>query len=171
MAPLAHNLRKRSEDFLISVISTGQHRELMEQSLETFQIRPDTDLGVMATGQTLAKISSAVLVKMEFHLLQNRPDAVLVHGDTSSALAAALASFYQKIPVGHVEAGLRTYNLRAPFPEEFNRQVISKISAWHFAPTESSASNLLKEEVEKAAIIVTGNTVKMETGYLKLAAA
>ena len=158
MAPVIHALREDRE-FSLTVCVTGQHREMLDQALETFSITPDLDLNLMAPGQELAHLTSSVLNEIGGALAKNRPDAVLVHGDTTTTLATAMASFYSHVPVGHVEAGLRTYNLQAPYPEEFNRQVISKIARWHFAPTEQSARNLVAEGIRDESITVTGNTV------------
>lgn len=158
MAPVIHALRE-DEAFSLMVCVTGQHREMLDQALEAFSIIPDYDLNLMKPGQDLAHLTSSALEAIRGLMMNNRPDAVLVHGDTTTTLATAMASFYSHIPVGHVEAGLRTYNLQAPYPEEFNRQVISKIARWHFAPTERSARNLVAEGIGREAITLTGNTV------------
>jgi UDP-N-acetylglucosamine 2-epimerase (non-hydrolysing) len=158
MAPLVHALKANS-DFQTQVCVTAQHREMLDQVLELFNIAADYDLNLMRPGQDLYDVTSSVLLGMRDVLRQAAPDAVLVHGDTTTASAAAIAGFYAGIPVGHVEAGLRTHNLRSPFPEEFNRQLVSKLARWHFAPTQSSRNNLLAEGISDSAIYVTGNTV------------
>ena len=158
MAPLVHAL-KASPALQTVVCVTAQHRQMLDQVLELFQISPDIDLNLMRAGQDLSDVTSRVLTGMRDVLKAQKPDAVLVHGDTTTALATAMAAFYENIPVGHVEAGLRTHDVRAPFPEEFNRQVISKIAQWHFAPTTLSKQNLLAEGIRDATITVTGNTV------------
>lgn len=157
MCPLVKELEKRS-DFSVSVCVTGQHREMLAQVLDVFGVEPNYDLAIMKEGQTLGEITAKVLTGMERVLEEERPDVVLVHGDTTTAFAAALACFYRQIPVGHVEAGLRTHNLKSPFPEEFNRQAVSLLCEYHFAPTERSAKNLLAEGRRKERIFVTGNT-------------
>jgi UDP-N-acetylglucosamine 2-epimerase (non-hydrolysing) len=158
MAPVVHAL-KASPGFQTVVCVTAQHRQMLDQVLGIFEIEPDIDLNLMRTGQDLFDVTSDVLIGMRDVLKNQAPDLVLVHGDTTTAYATATAAFYAGIPVGHVEAGLRTHNLLSPFPEEFNRQIISKIARWHFAPTESSRQNLLAENVPLENIIVTGNTV------------
>lgn len=158
MAPVVHAL-KASPGFQTVVCVTAQHRQMLDQVLGLFEIEPDIDLNLMRTGQDLFDVTSDVLIGMRDVLKNQVPDLVLVHGDTTTAYATATAAFYAGIPVGHVEAGLRTHNLLSPFPEEFNRQIISKIARWHFAPTESSRQNLLAENVPLENIIVTGNTV------------
>jgi UDP-N-acetylglucosamine 2-epimerase (non-hydrolysing) len=158
MAPVVHAL-KASPGFQTVVCVTAQHRQMLDQVLGLFEIEPDIDLNLMRTGQDLFDVTSDVLIGMRDVLKNQAPDLVLVHGDTTTAYATATAAFYAGIPVGHVEAGLRTHNLLSPFPEEFNRQIISKIARWHFAPTESSRQNLLAENVPLENIIVTGNTV------------
>ncbi len=158
MAPVVHALQSRPEiDTIVCV--TAQHRQMLDQVLTLFNIAPDIDLDLMQANQDLADITSRALVGLRDSFRQTKPDAILVHGDTTTALAAAMAGFYLGIPVGHVEAGLRTHNIHSPFPEEFNRQVISKIAYWHFAPTLNSQANLLAEGVNAASIHVTGNTV------------
>jgi UDP-N-acetylglucosamine 2-epimerase (non-hydrolysing) len=159
MAPLVHALRAAPEAFAVQVCVTAQHREMLDQALKIFDITPDIDLNVMQPGQDLFDITANVLVGMKKVLAEHQPDAVLVHGDTTTTLATAVAGFYAGVPVGHVEAGLRTHDLYAPFPEEFNRQVASKVTRWHFAPTALSRDNLLAERVPSEAIAVTGNTV------------
>jgi UDP-N-acetylglucosamine 2-epimerase (non-hydrolysing) len=158
MAPLVHALRA-SPALQTVVCVTAQHRQMLDQVLELFQIKPDIDLNLMRAGQDLSDITSRVLLGMRDVIKEQKPAAVLVHGDTTTALASAMAAFYESVPVGHVEAGLRTHNVHAPFPEEFNRQVISKIAHWHFAPTALSKDNLLAEGVKADDIMVTGNTV------------
>ncbi len=157
MCPLVNELKKRNGIEAI-VCVTGQHRQMLDQVLDIFQIIPDYDLSIMKNHQTLFDITINILDKIKRILELEKPDIVLVHGDTSTAFTTALASFYLQIPVGHVEAGLRTYNVFSPYPEEFNRQVISIISQFNFAPTELSKSNLLKEGKREEAIYVTGNT-------------
>ncbi len=159
MAPVFHALNRAPEEFDTHLCVTAQHRQMLDQVLEIFGMTPDMDLDLMKHGQDLFDVSASVLVGMRDVLRLHRPDAMLVHGDTTTSFGAALAGFYQGTPVGHVEAGLRTFNLQAPFPEEFNRQVVSKVAKWHFAPTELNRRNLLAERVADASIIVTGNTV------------
>ncbi len=158
MAPLVNILAKHKY-FISKVCVTGQHREMLDQVLELFSIRPDYDLKVMKQGQTLTDITSDIIKGLNPILLQDRPDLVLVHGDTTTAFAATLAAFYEKIEVGHVEAGLRTQNILSPWPEEANRKLISVLARWHFAPTRSAEDNLLKENISANKIMVTGNTV------------
>ena len=157
MCPLVNELKVRPE-FDVSVCVTGQHREMLEQVLRVFDVEPDYDMSIMKSGQTLFDITSLVLLGMKEILEDFGPDIVLVHGDTTTSFAAALACFYLQIPVGHVEAGLRTYNLKSPFPEEFNRQAVDLITNLYFAPTEQSRQNLLKEGRDPQSIFVTGNT-------------
>jgi UDP-N-acetylglucosamine 2-epimerase (non-hydrolysing) len=159
MAPLFHALKACPDQFETKVCVTAQHRQMLDQVLRFFEITPDIDLNLMKAGQDLYDITASVLLGMRDVLKQHKPDALLVHGDTTTSLAAAMAGFYAGVPVGHVEAGLRTHNLYAPFPEEFNRQVASKVTRWHFAPTEFSQQNLLNERVGEDQITVTGNTV------------
>jgi UDP-N-acetylglucosamine 2-epimerase (non-hydrolysing) len=159
MAPLVHRMRQEPEVFEVIVCVTGQHRHLLDQVLEIFGIAPDFDLNIMTPGQTLSDLTATILTKMSLILMKTRPDYVLVHGDTTTTFATALASFFLDIPVGHVEAGLRTNNLRSPFPEEFNRQAVSRLAHFHFAPTNLCAENLEKEGVLPERIAVTGNTV------------
>ena len=159
MAPLYHALKACPEQFETQVCVTAQHRQMLDQVLRVFEITPDIDLNLMKAGQDLYDVTSSVLLGMRDVLRQHKPDALLVHGDTTTSLAAAMAAFYGGVPVGHVEAGLRTNDVYAPFPEEFNRQVASKVTRWHFAPTEFSQQNLLKERVDEDQISVTGNTV------------
>lgn len=158
MAPLVHAF-KANPRFETIVCVTAQHRQMLDQVLNIFDIQPDIDLNLMKSGQDLYDVTSSVLLGMRDVLKTHQPDAVLVHGDTTTAYATAMAAFYAGIPVGHVEAGLRTHDIRSPFPEEFNRQVVTKVSHWHFAPTESSKQNLLDEHIAADTITVTGNTV------------
>lgn len=158
MCPLIKELRKRSS--IQSVVCvTAQHRQMLDQVLETFSVEPEYDLNIMKREQSLFDITVNILEKIKEVLEKEKPDAVLVHGDTSTAFVTALACFYLKIPVGHVEAGLRTYNIYSPYPEEFNRQAISSISTFNFAPTALSAQHLIQEGKDPATIYVTGNTV------------
>ena len=158
MCPLVNELKSRPSEFETVVCVTGHHREMLDQVLKVFDVEPDHDLHVMKPGQTLFDITSDVLLKIKAVLEEKRPDYVLVHGDTTTSFAAALAAFYLQIPVGHVEAGLRTRNLYSPWPEEFNRQAVDVISQWYFAPTETSRQNLLDEGKPADRIFVTGNT-------------
>jgi len=159
MAPLYHALKALPDEFDTQLCVTAQHRQMLDQVLKVFEITPDIDLNLMKPGQDLFDVTASVLTGMRDVLRTHMPDALLVHGDTSTTLAAAMAGFYLGVPVGHVEAGLRTHDLQAPFPEEFNRQVASKLTKWHFAPTAFSRQNLIDERVPDAAISVTGNTV------------
>ncbi|MGV4414272.1 non-hydrolyzing UDP-N-acetylglucosamine 2-epimerase [Chryseobacterium sp. T1] len=159
MAPLVKKLEQYKEQFKVSVCVTAQHRQMLDQVLRLFEIVPDYDLNIMKEGQDLYDVTSIVLVKMREVLTQIKPDIVLVHGDTTTSMAVALASFYQKIPVGHIEAGLRTHNIYSPWPEEVNRQLTGRIATYHFAPTQLSCQNLLDEKVKESNIIITGNTV------------
>ncbi len=159
MAPLVHTLRAEPDQFNVLVCVTGQHREMLDQALRLFEITPDIDLKVMRPGQDLFDVTASILTGMREVFATYQPDVVLVHGDTTTSLATAMAGFYAGVPIGHVEAGLRTYDLHAPFPEEFNRQIVSKLARWHFAPTILSSENLIGECVPKDSIIVTGNTV------------
>ncbi len=158
MAPLVHAFKGHPE-FETVVCVTAQHRQMLDQVLNIFEIHPEIDLNLMRTGQDLFDVTSAVLLGMREVFKEQKPDVVLVHGDTTTAYATATAAFYAGIPVGHIEAGLRTHDIHSPFPEEFNRQVVSKIARWHFAPTLSSQQNLLDEHLKAADITVTGNTV------------
>ena len=158
MCPLVNELKDRSDEFETVVVSTGQHREMLDQVLRVFGVIPDYDLHVMRSGQTLFDVTSNVLLGIRSIVEQEEPDVVLVHGDTTTSFAAALGAFYLKIPVGHVEAGLRTHDLYSPWPEEFNRQAVDVISEYYFAPTEASRSNLLEEGKPDGQIWVTGNT-------------
>jgi UDP-N-acetylglucosamine 2-epimerase (non-hydrolysing) len=159
MAPLIHALREMPNAFELTICVSGQHRQMLDQALRIFQIQPDIDLDLMKHGQDLTDVASSVLISMKEVLKEYQPDLLLVHGDTTTALAAAMAAFYLSIPVGHVEAGLRTFDLQRPFPEEFNRQVIAKIATIHFAPTQLCKDNLLSEGIKASSIHVTGNTV------------
>ena len=157
MCPLVNELKLRKNIQTI-VCVTGQHRQMLDQVLDTFHVVPDYDLSIMKERQTLFDVTTNILNKIKAVLERERPDVVLVHGDTSTTFAAALACFYLQIPVGHVEAGLRTYNINSPYPEEFNRQAVSIISKYNFAPTEKAKQNLLNEGKAKETIYVTGNT-------------
>lgn len=159
MAPLCHALRAKPDVFETLICVTAQHRQMLDQVLTVFDIVPDIDLNLMKPGQDLFDVTASVLLGMRDVLREHRPDILLVHGDTTTTLAAAMAGFYAGVPVGHVEAGLRTHDLYAPFPEEFNRQVASKLTRWHFAPTAASRNNLIAERVPDQQIAVTGNTV------------
>ena len=159
MCPLVLELKKNKDAFNVVVCVTGQHREMLDQVLNIFEIKPDYDLNIMTKGQDLYDVTSRVMLGLRDILKNVKPDYVLVHGDTTTSMAAALASFYQQIPVGHVEAGLRTYDIYSPWPEELNRQISSRISTLHFAPTELSRKNLLSEGISDDNIFVTGNTV------------
>ena len=158
MCPLVKEFQKNSNDFKTIVCVTGQHREMLDQVLNIFQVTPDYDLNIMKQGQDLYDVTSRVLLGMRDVLKEVKPDVVLVHGDTTTSTAAALAAFYQQIPVGHVEAGLRTHNLYSPWPEEMNRQVTGRIAEYNFAPTPLSEQNLINEKAA-GKIHVTGNTV------------
>jgi UDP-N-acetylglucosamine 2-epimerase (non-hydrolysing) len=159
MAPLFYALKKRADEFQTLLCVTAQHRQMLDQVLKVFDLTPDIDLNIMKAGQDLFDVTAAVLTEMRWVLKEYKPDALLVHGDTTTTLASAMAGFYAGVPVGHVEAGLRTHDLYAPFPEEFNRQVAGKVARWHFAPTAYSRDNLLNERVPEPHITVTGNTV------------
>ena len=176
MCPLVKEFQKYPGDFETLVCVTGQHREMLDQVLQIFGVKPDFDLNIMKQGQDLYDVTSRVLLGMREVLDEARPDVVLVHGDTTTSMAAALAAFYRQIPVGHVEAGLRTHNIYSPWPEEMNRQITGRISTYDFAPTPLSRQNLLDEGVDPEKITVTGNTVidalhwvvenVMEKGYV-----
>ena len=157
MCPLVNELKSRKEIETV-VCVTGQHRQMLDQVLEAFDVVPDYDLSIMKDRQTLFDVTTNILNRIKEVLEEVHPDVVLVHGDTSTTFVTALACFYLQIPVGHVEAGLRTYNIYSPYPEEFNRQAVSIISAYNFAPTELSRQNLLKEGKNPDTIYVTGNT-------------
>ena len=159
MAPLVKALQKDTEHFEARVCVTAQHRQMLDQVLEVFGITPEYDLNIMAPNQDLYDITAKVLLGLRKVLKDFRPDTVLVHGDTTTSMAASLAAFYMQIPVGHVEAGLRTYNMLSPWPEEMNRQVTDRICTYYFAPTEQSRANLLQENIDAKKIFITGNTV------------
>jgi len=159
MAPLVKEFQKHSDKFQTIVCVTGQHRQMLDQVLQIFDIKPDYDLNIMKKGQDLYDVTAKVLTGMRDVLTEANPDVVLVHGDTTTSTAAALAAFYKQIPVGHVEAGLRTGNIYSPWPEEMNRQITGRIAEYDFAPTPLSRDNLLKENVPEDKITVTGNTV------------
>lgn len=159
MAPLVKELQKQKERIETVVCVTGQHREMLDQVLEIFDIKPDYDLNIMKRGQDLYDVTARVLTGMREVLKEINPDIVLVHGDTTTSTAAALAAFYQQIPVGHVEAGLRTHNIYSPWPEEMNRLLTGRLATYHFSPTPLSRNNLIKESINDRNIIVTGNTV------------
>lgn len=159
MAPLVKEFQKYPEEFQTIMCVTGQHREMLDQVLHIFEITPDYDLNIMKQGQDLYDVTSRVLLGMRDVLQEVQPDIVLVHGDTTTSTAAALAAFYQQIPVGHIEAGLRTHDIYSPWPEEMNRQITGRIATYHFSPTSLSRQNLLKEGIPDSSIIVTGNTV------------
>ena len=157
MCPLVNELKSR-ENIKTVVCVTGQHRQMLDQVLDAFDVKPDYDLSIMKDKQTLFDITANILLRIKEVLEEVKPDVVLVHGDTSTTFVTALACFYLQIPVGHVEAGLRTYNIYSPYPEEFNRQSVSIISKYNFAPTEMSKNNLLKEGKDESTIYITGNT-------------
>ena len=159
MAPLVKEFQKHPETFETIVCVTGQHRQMLDQVLQLFEITPDYDLNIMKQGQDLYDVTARVLTGMRDVLKEAQPDVVLVHGDTTTSTAAALAAFYQQIPVGHVEAGLRTHNIYSPWPEEMNRQITGRIATYNFSPTPLSKSNLLREAISEDTITVTGNTV------------
>lgn len=159
MAPLVKAFQKDTDNFQTIVCVTGQHREMLDQVLDIFEITPDYDLNIMKQGQDLYDVTARVLTGLRDVLKESHPDIVLVHGDTTTSMAAALAAFYQQIPVGHVEAGLRTHNIYSPWPEEINRQLTGRVATYHFAPTPLSKRNLLAEGVAEEQIFVTGNSV------------
>jgi UDP-N-acetylglucosamine 2-epimerase (non-hydrolysing) len=159
MAPVVKEFRKHPDRFETVVCVTAQHREMLDQVLRIFDIRPDIDLNIMQSGQDLTDVTIRVLAGMRDVLKKVKPDIVLVQGDTTTSTSTALAAFYQQIPVGHIEAGLRTNNIYSPWPEEINRQLTGRIASWHFAPTKLNRENLLKEEIPDEKIVVTGNTV------------
>lgn len=159
MAPLAIQLKESSKDFETKVCVTGQHRQMLDQVLELFNLKPDFDLDLMKPGQTLSDVTSGVLKGLEQVFQEWLPDVVLVHGDTATTFAASLAAYYHKIKVGHVEAGLRTGDIYSPWPEEANRKLTGALANYHFAPTQLSYSNLIKENINPTNIIITGNTV------------
>ena len=159
MAPVIKEIQKNSDKFDLTLCSTGQHKEMLKQVIDFFELKPDIELSVMTQNQSLSMLSSKIIGSMEEVFENTRPDMVLVQGDTTTAFLTAFIAFYQKIKIGHVEAGLRTYNKYSPFPEEINRQLVSKIADLHFAPTENAYENLEKEGIDKIKIILTGNTV------------
>ena len=159
MAPLVKEFQKFPKEFETIVCVTGQHREMLDQVLRIFEIRPDYDLDIMKQGQDLYDVTARVLTGMRDVLKEAQPDVVLVHGDTTTSTASALAAFYQQIPVGHIEAGLRTHNIYSPWPEEMNRLITGRIATYHFSPTPLSRQNLLAEGIKEETITVTGNTV------------
>jgi UDP-N-acetylglucosamine 2-epimerase (non-hydrolysing) len=159
MAPLYNEIKKNSDSLDLTLCVTAQHREMLDQVLESFKISPDIDLNIMKKDQDLFDVTSKILLEIRDVIKNVKPDLILVHGDTSTAFATSIASFYTHIPIGHVEAGLRTRNIYSPFPEEFNRQIIGKVSELHFTPTNSSKNNLLNEFVDESKIYITGNTV------------
>ncbi len=159
LAPVIMALRRRADVFETIVCSTGQHREMFDQAMQGFGLKEDMNLGLMTPKQTLAGITSLAFAAIDKALDETRPDAILVQGDTTSAMCGAMCGFYQRVPVGHVEAGLRTGDIYSPFPEEVNRSVIGKVAAWHFVPTPRSGDNLRREGVPEAKIHLTGNTV------------
>lgn len=158
IAPIVKELKKHPDQFDCIVTITAQHREMLDTVLETFNIKPDYDLNIMKKNQALETITISILSKLNEILIKEKPDIVLVHGDTTTTFASALSAFYHQIPVGHVEAGLRTYNLYSPYSEEANRQMVSHITTLHFAPTEISKQNLLNESISENNIFITGNT-------------
>lgn len=159
MAPLIKALEQHPDHFKSRVCVTAQHREMLDQVLNLFKIKPDYDLDIMKPGQTLFDVTCNVLQGLKDVLEKDNPDFVLIHGDTTTTMAASLAAFYSGIPVGHIEAGLRTHDKKAPFPEEVNRRIASVVTDFHFAPTETARNNLLREGVPQDSIFVTGNTV------------
>lgn len=158
MCPLVKEFQKRPDEFETIVCVTGQHREMLDQVLQIFNVKPDFDLNIMKQGQDLTDVTARVLTGLRDVFKECRPDVVLVHGDTTTSMAGALAAFYAQIPVGHVEAGLRTHNIYSPWPEEMNRQITGRIATWNFSPTPLSEKNLLEEKVH-GKVYVTGNTV------------
>lgn len=172
MAPVVKAFEKQSNEFEVSVCITGQHREMLDQVLSLFEIAPDYDLDIMRPGQDLYDVTSRILLGMRDILRTARPNIVLVHGDTVTSMATSLSAFYERIAVGHVEAGLRTYSRYSPWPEEINRQLTSRLASFHFAPTPESARNLLSEKVAEDTICVTGNTVidALQSAVLKIEA-
>ena len=159
MAPLVQEFRKHPDQYETLVCVTGQHREMLDEVLNIFGIVPNYDLNIMKPGQDLYDVTARILSGMRDILTRTQPDVLLVHGDTTTSMAVALAAFYQQIPVGHVEAGLRTHNIYSPWPEEMNRQITGRIATYHFSPTPLSRENLLREGIDKSRILVTGNTV------------
>ena len=159
MAPVYAELKRNTDFFHTAVCVTAQHREMLDQVLDFFNIIPDFDLNLMKAGQSLNQVQSSVLMNLKPVLESYAPDLVLVHGDTTTTMAASMAAFYERIPVGHVEAGLRSFNKFSPYPEEINREITSKLADYHFAPTSWARQNLLNEKIESKKVIVTGNTV------------
>ena len=167
VAPLVKEFQKHTDQFETIVCVTGQHREMLDQVLHLFEIKPDYDLNIMKQGQDLYDVTARVITGLRDVYKEAQPDVVFVHGDTTTSMAAALAAFYQQIPVAHIEAGLRTHNIYSPWPEEMNRQITSRIAVYNLAPTSLSKENLLKEGIDESTIIVTGNTV-IDALYLVL---
>ena len=159
MAPIVKELEKNTDKFQTIVCVTGQHRQMLDQVLQLFEVKPDYDLNIMQPNQDLYDITSRILLGLRTVLKEVQPDFVFVHGDTTTSTVAALAAFYQQIPVVHIEAGLRTHNIYSPFPEEMNRQLTGRLTAYHMSPTQKSKENLLKENIDEQCIFVTGNTV------------
>jgi UDP-N-acetylglucosamine 2-epimerase (hydrolysing) len=159
MAPVYYGLKARPRDFQPILVTTAQHRHMLDQILKVFDLTPDIDLNLMQPEQDLAELTGRVLTAITVVLRETGPDTILVQGDTTTVLGASLAAFYENVPIGHVEAGLRTYNYAAPWPEEMNRRLVDAISAWCFAPTETARQNLLQERIAPERILVTGNTV------------
>lgn len=159
MSPLVEEFKKNNNDFITKVCVTAQHREMLDQVLSFFKIQPDYDLNLMKPGQNLYSLTATIIESLKSILEEFKPDFVFVHGDTTTSMAASISSFYSCAKVCHVEAGLRTYNKLSPFPEEINRQITARICDYHFAPTEISKNNLLKENIPSDSIFVTGNTV------------
>lgn len=172
MAPLIKEIEAQAEKFESVVVVTAQHREMLDQVLATFKIKPDYDLNIMKDNQSLAEITTNILLQLEKVIVESKPDIILVHGDTTTTFAASLSAFYHQVKIGHVEAGLRTWNKYSPYPEEMNRQMTDVLSDFYFAPTEQSRDNLLKENINPAKITITGNTVidalsyTIKEGYL-----
>jgi UDP-N-acetylglucosamine 2-epimerase (non-hydrolysing) len=166
MAPLLMELKKYPKQFNVIVCVTAQHREMLDQVLDFFDIKPDLDLDIMVRKQSLSDLTANVLLSVTKVLKEHKPDYIIVHGDTTTTFSASLAAFYQGISVCHIEAGLRTFNMLAPFPEEFNRRIVSNIAKWHFTPTEQSKNNLLDEKISHENIWVTGNTVIDSLEYI-----
>lgn len=158
MAPLVHEMKRYPQDFELKVCVTAQHREMLDQVLDLFEISPDYDFDIMKAGQSLSDIVASILSKLSDVVEKDRPDCIVVHGDTSTALASSLVGFFHRIPVAHVEAGLRTGNISSPWPEEFNRRVVGLVTDLHFSPTEASKQNIIRERGANAQVFVTGNT-------------
>ncbi len=167
VAPVLQEFERRKDSFEAVICTTGQHREMLEQMLEVFELHPHHNLSVMRPGQSLTQVTSEVLNGLDSILQEQRPDVVLVQGDTTTAFAASLAAFYHRIPVGHIEAGLRTDNKYSPFPEEINRRLATHIAEFHFPPTETARANLLREGIAEDKIVVTGNTVVDALLYIR----